>query len=79
MRSIINIIWDHISYLVTMETHYPINFSKNGHKCNNLISGFEHTKQSENTISGSENINKNVFLTIFLLIIISKDFPLICQ
>ena len=34
-------------------------------------------KQSENTISGSENINKNVFLTIFLLIIIIKDFLLI--
>ena len=34
-------------------------------------------KQSENSISGSENINKN--LTIFLLFIIIKDFPLKCQ
>ena len=52
------VIWDHISYLVTMETHIPIIFTKNGHRCKNLISGFEHTKQRENIISGSENINK---------------------
>ena len=73
------VIWDQISYLVTMETHLPIIFSKNRHKCENLISGFQHAKQIENTILGSENINKNVFLTISLLIIITKDFPLICQ
>ena len=58
-----------------METHIPIIFIKNGHKCKNLISGSYHTKQSENTISGSENIKENVFLTIFLLIIINKYFP----
>ena len=36
-------------------------------------------KQSENTISESEYMNENVFLSIFLLIIISNDIPLICQ
>ena len=40
---------------------------------------YSKTNQSENVISGSENIYFNVFLTIFLLIITIKDFPLICQ
>ena len=53
---------------------------KNGHSCKNLISGSQHIKQSENTISGSENININVFLTNFdLIIIIITDFTQICQ
>ena len=60
-------------------THIPIIFINNSHKYKNLISGSYHKKQSENAISGSENINKNVFLTNFLLIIIIKDIPLICQ
>ena len=60
-----------------METHIPIIFLENGHKSENKISGYKHTKQSENIISGSENMNKNVFLSIYILIIIIKDFPLI--
>ena len=60
-----------------METHIRVIFLENGHKCENKISGSKHTKQSKNTISGSEDINKNVILSIFLLIIIIKDFPLI--
>ena len=36
-------------------------------------------KQNGNTTSGSEIMNVNVFLTIFPLISIINNFPLICQ
>ena len=58
-----------------METHIPIIFLENGQKSENKISGYKHTKQSENIISGSENMNKYVFLSTYILIIIIKDFP----
>ena len=62
-----------------METHIPIIFLENGHMSENKSSGYKYTKRSENIISRSENININVFLSIYILIIIIKDFPLICQ
>ena len=61
-----------------METSIPIIFI-NGNKYKKPDFRILTYNQSENAISRSENINKNVFLTIFLLIIIIKDFPLICQ
>ena len=59
-----------------METQIHTIFLKNGHKWENIISGSRHSEVSGNITSGSENMNKNVFLTIFLLIMIISCFPL---
>ena len=62
-----------------METQIHMIFIKNGQTLENIISESQYLKQNGNTISRSEIMNVNVFLTISPLISIINNSPLICQ
>ena len=49
-----------------METHIHVIFiKKNEHNLENMIPQSKHSKQTGNSTSGLENMNKNVLLTIY--------------
>ena len=48
---------------------------KNGHRWENIISGYQHLKQGGNITSDSENLNENVFFTVFCHNYRDKSFP----